>query len=219
MSTTSEVSTAASLATLTDNTSTTSTLTAPLDSESFDANTYIADLLSTRTLKDILKVEATLVSEIRNLDGERKALVYDNYSKLIKAVGTIGEMQRGMNDGQTGGLREVRGIEDKIGGLREQVKELVGDTPEVDSENTKRRRGEAKKKKIVSWVLNTPSRLQAMVEEQNQEKAQKEWEAVRALLDKWQGVAGVEDVRKRCEEAMADAKGKNGEHEDDNRSV
>ncbi len=28
-------------------------------------------------------------SEIRGLDGERKALVYDNYSKLITATDTI----------------------------------------------------------------------------------------------------------------------------------
>ena len=28
-------------------------------------------------------------TEIRNIDGERKALVYDNYSKLIGATNTI----------------------------------------------------------------------------------------------------------------------------------
>lgn len=30
-----------------------------------------------------------MVTEIRGLDGERKALVYDNYSKLIAATDTI----------------------------------------------------------------------------------------------------------------------------------
>jgi vacuolar protein sorting-associated protein 51 len=40
-------------------------------------------------LESVLKVEGALVNEIRGLDGERKALVYDNYSKLITATDTI----------------------------------------------------------------------------------------------------------------------------------
>lgn len=31
-------------------------------------------------------------TEIKGLDGERKALVYDNYSKLIAATETIGKV-------------------------------------------------------------------------------------------------------------------------------
>lgn len=31
-------------------------------------------------------------TEIKGLDGERKALVYDNYSKLITATETIGKV-------------------------------------------------------------------------------------------------------------------------------
>lgn len=31
--------------------------------------------------------------EIKDLDGERKALVYDNYSKLIAAADTIGKVR------------------------------------------------------------------------------------------------------------------------------
>jgi hypothetical protein len=46
----------------------------------------------------VLKAENTLVGDIRTLDGERKALVYDNYSKLIRAVETIGKMRRSMDD-------------------------------------------------------------------------------------------------------------------------
>jgi len=60
-----------------------------LDREGFEAGTYVKNLLEMESLESVLKVEGALVNEIRGLDGERKALVYDNYSKLITATDTI----------------------------------------------------------------------------------------------------------------------------------
>ncbi|KAL8776245.1 MAG: hypothetical protein Q9194_003278 [Teloschistes cf. exilis] len=60
-----------------------------LDAPGFDAEAYVRDLLARESLQGLLKVESGLVNEIRALDGEKKALVYDNYSKLITATDTI----------------------------------------------------------------------------------------------------------------------------------
>jgi hypothetical protein len=60
-----------------------------LDREGFDAGAYVRKLLEREGLEGVLKVENELVGEIRGLDGDRKALVYDNYSKLISATDTI----------------------------------------------------------------------------------------------------------------------------------
>lgn len=40
----------------------------------------------------VLMIECGEDIEIKGLDGERKALVYDNYSKLIAATETIGKV-------------------------------------------------------------------------------------------------------------------------------
>jgi len=214
---TSDTSTAPSVATGTDHTSTTSSITAPLDTPTFNAEDYISHLLATNTLRDILKVEATLVSEIRNLDGERKALVYDNYSKLIKAVGTIGEMQRGMNDKSAGGLREVGELEGRVGALREGVKDLVGGERDEGAKEARKRRKEARgavrRREVVKWVLDAPNRLEMMAEEGRREQAEKEWKTVQGYLEKWQGVVGVEEVKKRCEQVMVSSDEQNGQHE------
>ncbi|RJE17360.1 hypothetical protein PHISCL_10303, partial [Aspergillus sclerotialis] len=69
-----------------------------LDNPDFDPQKYVDHLLATSSLSTVLKAENTLVGDIRTLDGERKALVYDNYSKLIRAVETIGKMRRSMDD-------------------------------------------------------------------------------------------------------------------------
>lgn len=40
-------------------------------------------------LEDLLRLYTQVVGEVRALDAEKKALVYDNYSKLIAATETI----------------------------------------------------------------------------------------------------------------------------------
>ena len=209
-STTSDLSTAQSAATLTDDTSTTSALTAPLDNEQFDSQAYLSDLLQSSSLKDILRVEATLVSEIRNLSGETKGLVYDNYSKLITAVGTIGEMQRSMNNTPGGGLSEVGELEGKMGELRTLVRTIATsgneDQKQAAVENRRVRRAakdQERKKELVKWVLDAPTRLQRMISEDRETDAEKEWNLIRTYLDEWNGVKGVIEVRKACEDIMA----------------
>jgi hypothetical protein len=68
-----------------------------LDRDGFDAGTYVRKLLEREGLEGVLKVENELVGEIRGLDGDRKALVYDNYSKLISATDTIKRVGLTMN--------------------------------------------------------------------------------------------------------------------------
>lgn len=210
--------------------SSTSISTAALDDPSFEAEPYIASLLSTSNLKTVLKVEATLISEIRNLDGERKALVYDNYSKLIKATMTIGTMRMNMNGEErrvggtgrlgerrrSGGLSEdgMRDLEERVEGVRKLAEELgrVGGESEGQEERRKARE-EREKRQLVKWVLDGPLRLKKMVDDGQMQTAQAEWKIIRGLLDKWEGTKGVEETRKACEEALqpAEAEGeKNG---------
>lgn len=160
-----------------------------------------------------------LVSEIRTLDGERKALVYDNYSKLIKAVGTIAEMQKGMHkrEGQDrygvlgerkeqamgAGLDGVDGLERKLDGLLEMARNLQGEErKEVSGDGREKRR----QKKMVKWALAAPGRLQRMVALGKRDEAVREYHYVTELLDKWDGVGGVEELKAECAKVMESAK-------------
>ncbi|KAL2151316.1 hypothetical protein VTH82DRAFT_6414 [Thermothelomyces myriococcoides] len=66
-----------------------------LDLPNFDAEAYVANLLATSSLTDLLRTYTSVLGEMRALDAERKALVYDNYSKLIAATETIRRMRGG----------------------------------------------------------------------------------------------------------------------------
>ena len=60
----------------------------------------------------------------------------------------------------------------------------------------------AKQQETVRWVLQTPIRIRALLGEGQKEQASKEWEEVSRLLDKWKGVAGVDEVRAECTKVL-----------------
>lgn len=55
------------------------------------------------------------------------------------------------------------------------------------------------KKQTVKWALNTPARLQRMVNERNLEGARADKAEIIGLLDKWEGVRGVKELREAIE--------------------
>ncbi|KAJ5711691.1 Vacuolar protein sorting-associated protein 51 [Penicillium malachiteum] len=183
-----------------------------LDNAEFDPQRYVDHLLSTSSLATILKAENTLVGDIRTLDGERKALVYDNYSKLIRAVETIGKMRKSMDErGAPLTMTKTLGpaiafVAETAGGLikegeeqRKKIKEAREQEPVLDSQ-----RGQ---KETVKWVLGAPERLKGLLQDKKTEEAEKDWKEVRRLLDAWGKVKGVAEVREACEKVM----GKSGQ--------
>ncbi|KAF8676976.1 Vps51/Vps67 [Rhizoctonia solani] len=65
-----------------------------LDSPNFDAKAYYEHLITTATLPELLKKENELiVTEIKQLDGERQSLVYNHHHELIAASDTIHAMK------------------------------------------------------------------------------------------------------------------------------
>jgi len=64
-----------------------------LDGSHFDAESFVKRALAESSLDELLRVYARVLGEIRALDAEKKALVYDNYSKLISATETIRKVQ------------------------------------------------------------------------------------------------------------------------------
>jgi hypothetical protein len=170
--------------------------------------------LSSSSLGTILKAENTLVGDVRTLDGERKALVYDNYSKLIRAVETIGKMRRSMDD-RGAPLTMTKTLGPAIAFVAETAGELIKEGQEMRKQIKEEREKEPKKaqKDTVRWVLSAPQRLEKTLEEGKRADAARDWEDVKRLLDAWGQVKGVAEVREACERVMAEQK------EDDRASV
>lgn len=58
----------------------------------FNAQTYVDSLVHTLDLKHLLRREVQLLHDSQNIQAERKALVYDNYQKLIQASETVSKV-------------------------------------------------------------------------------------------------------------------------------
>ncbi|EEH48154.1 uncharacterized protein PADG_04238 [Paracoccidioides brasiliensis Pb18] len=176
-----------------------------LDNPNFDPSAYISRLLSTSSLSTILKAENSLISDIRTLDGERKALVYDNYSKLIKAVETIGKMRASIEErGQP--MVMTKTLAPAVGFVVETAATLIRQKEESVSERDDQKEaskdGPNLEKETVKWVLDCPRRLRWLLDDGKVEEAGNDWKEVEWLLTKWQGVKGVDELRKACEEIM-----------------
>ncbi|AEO59942.1 hypothetical protein MYCTH_2112071 [Thermothelomyces thermophilus ATCC 42464] len=130
--------------------STTPAATPPseLDSPDFDAQAYVANLLASSSLADLLRTYTTVLGEMRALDAERKALVYDNYSKLIAATETIRRMRgaQGSSDSASGSgpgsgpgvgaaslEAVVEGIYRRAADLREELRASVAAQARADT--------------------------------------------------------------------------------------
>jgi hypothetical protein len=187
-----------------------------LDSPEFDAAAYVSRLLETSTLADLLRAYTRVLSEMRALDAEKKALVYDNYSKLIAATETIRRMRATQHpDVLAGGALEgvVEGIYKQAVGLREGLRESIssvgGDGEQArDGEGATRRRGRERTRRLAKEVLLVPGRLRRLVEEGRAEEARREWDVPRRLLERWRELGfGGEDVGALIKEGDAALKG------------
>ncbi|KAL8697692.1 MAG: hypothetical protein Q9224_002189, partial [Gallowayella concinna] len=167
-----------------------------LDDPGFDAEAYVRDVLARESLQGLLKIESGLINEIRALDGEKKALVYDNYSKLIAATDTIRKMRTNMDPltPTTSTLSPaIAHIAETAASLAQTLQERVGQAPEDEAGVKKQRQRET-----VRWVLDAPIRLKGLVEGGRRDEALEDWEEVQRLLEKWRGVQGADEVKQQC---------------------
>jgi len=159
-------------------------------------------------------------TEIKSLDGERKALVYDNYSKLITATDTIRKMRLNMEpltpttSTLSPAIAHIAETASSLASLLQQRAKANGGAAVGarvgaggNGELVGGRRGKAEEKRnqrqTVKWVLDSPRRLQEQINSAEREAAEKEWEEVKSLLERWRGTEGVEEVREACEKVLA----------------
>jgi vacuolar protein sorting-associated protein 51 len=183
------------------------TFRSQLDEADFDAETYIQELLKSSNLRTVLKAEGSLVSEIKNLDGERKALVYDNYSKLITATQTIGTMRRSMDEAGGGSLRSIGMLGPAIDAVARSAAELSRGTDDGEISRKREQKASAKeersKRETVRWVLSTPARLQKSLQAEQREEAEADWNEVQEVLGKWKEVQGAAELQAACKQVMS----------------
>jgi len=147
-------------------------------------------------VKELLRRENGLVDDIATLDGERKSLVYDNYSKLIAATATIRRMRESMEP-----LTPTTStLEPAVSHIERVSRELVSAAGAAAP--AARKEGDEKEVEVVRWAVEAPGRIEVLVREGRKEEAERVWERLRALCEVWEGRKGVQGLKRKGEEAM-----------------
>mmetsp|Transcript_148711 Transcript_148711/g.262599 ORF Transcript_148711/g.262599 Transcript_148711/m.262599 type:complete len:829 (+) Transcript_148711:115-2601(+) len=108
---------------------------ANLDYQGFDAKRFFDNMVASGQLTDLVKRSSDLDSEIKDLDSSMQTLVYQNYSKFIRATDVI-RMMKGSIDGLQPDLRILEGnvgritehqrrVEDGVAGRSRQIETLL----------------------------------------------------------------------------------------------
>ncbi|KAJ4135951.1 hypothetical protein NW768_003554 [Fusarium equiseti] len=186
-----------------------------IDAPDFNAEEYVAKVINKSSLEELMKLYTSVVGEVRALDAEKKALVYDNYSKLITATETIRKMRANMdplNPMASTLDPAIAQIYSQASSIRDALRETV---PAPDSEEGMKREATARQQRtreLAAQVLAVPERLRALVGEGKIAQARKEWVMPRKLLESWKekGIGGrdVEECIKEGDEALGQAESK-----------
>ncbi|RYP42452.1 hypothetical protein DL767_000140 [Monosporascus sp. MG133] len=195
-----------------------------LDAADFSAEAYVARALAESGLEELLRLYARVVGETRALDAEKKALVYDNYSKLISATETIRKMRSKMdplNPMASTLDPAIAQIYTQATAIRDSLREAIPTPPTTissaspadDTGEAARQKRRLRTKQLALEVLETPDKLRALVAAGRAEEARRMWETPRRLLLLWRekGLGGP-DVEACVEDGDAALRGE-GERE------
>ncbi|KAL6811643.1 Vps51/Vps67 domain-containing protein [Trichoderma camerunense] len=178
-----------------------------IDAPDFNLDEFLQKTVAESTLQELLKLYTRVLGEVRALDAEKKALVYDNYSKLITATETIRKMRANMdplNPMATTLDPAIAHIYSQASAIQESIRRSV---PPPDSDEGKARETQQRRhrtRQLAIEVLATPERLQALVKEGRFEEARRQWDMPRKLLESWkQKGLGGDDVQTCIDEGDA----------------
>ncbi|KAI9743348.1 MAG: hypothetical protein M1818_003194 [Claussenomyces sp. TS43310] len=175
-----------------------------MDREGFDGEAYVKHALETQSLEELLKTYNQVLTDVRALDAEKKALVYDNYSKLIAATETIRKMRANMDplNPMTSTLDPaIAQIYERANAVKSELSHSIAPAQRAEAATGEAEKAAAAKRsrtqEVAIRVLETPERLRQLVAEGKEEKARREWARPLEMLERWraaeQGGADVQD--------------------------
>ena len=84
-----------------------------IDGASFDVEQYMEEAMQGERMKQMLEKTSNIRGEVKQLDNDMQMLVYENYTKFIKATDTIGRMRD-----------DVDGMEDEMQSLAATITKI-----------------------------------------------------------------------------------------------
>ncbi|KAI5863816.1 Vps51/Vps67-domain-containing protein [Durotheca rogersii] len=168
-----------------------------MDKEDFDADAFVKKALAENSMEELLRLYTRVLGETRALDAEKKALVYDNFSKLIAATETIRKMRTGMdplNPMASTLDPAIAQVYSQASAIRDSVRKSIPDPSTTRDQTADARQVRARTRQLAIAALDAPDKVRALVADGHLEDAREAWKTPRKLLTIWKekGQGGID---------------------------
>ncbi|KAF8960851.1 Vacuolar protein sorting-associated protein 51, partial [Entomortierella lignicola] len=168
-----------------------------LDSHAFEVDKYMHKMFVEKQLPGLVQADNELVADIRQLDGDMKTLVYENYSKFLSATDTINKMKSNVDNLESEMSRLTQNIgkiatsssaiHSSLGGKREKIRQLNG----VHSLLTK-----------LQFVFELPTNLHQCLEAESYTQAVRSYRRTLHLLQHYKHLTVFTGIERECKTIM-----------------
>ena len=156
-----------------------------------------SELVATRPLSELVRMatalsdSACVLTDIRELHGDRQSLVYNHHQELVAAAETVGQMRSGIDE-----LNQSRDVLAASFAEIEKLCESLSAVPERSAAD-------------MEWspvypIVALPAILTEMAEKQQVEELETTWKKYQPVLEAWDasGVAGASHLLSSCRAAV-----------------
>ncbi|KAJ3224300.1 hypothetical protein HK099_008623 [Clydaea vesicula] len=165
-----------------------------LDIPAFNSELYLNKYLYEVGLSDLIRRDNDLVTEIKELDGDMKTLVYENYSKFISATDTIKKMKD-----------NVENMEEKVQRLTATVDKISHGSHQINKQLFDKKNkihqlsGVHQLLKKLNFVFELPNQLQKCLNSKDYDQAVRYYSKTRQLLNHY---GHLHIFKKICDESQ-----------------
>ncbi|KAI9242974.1 Vps51/Vps67-domain-containing protein [Helicostylum pulchrum] len=168
-----------------------------LDGNTFNSSKYFASLLKVKPLQGLIEKDNELVGEIREIDGDMKTLVYENYNKFISATDTIRKMKSNVQDMES----EMSRLNENISGISKQSK-LINQDLGPNRKKIQQLSNVHNSLKRLQFIFELPNRLQHCLTKKRYSQAVKYYSKASKLLDHYKHMAAFKGIERDCHQIM-----------------
>lgn len=165
--------------------------------EDLDSEKYVKGLVRGNDIKQLLKRENALISELRTLNSEQKGLVYNNYNKLISASTTLQTISN-----KHSSLSDIDELKTRMTNISSIIKSL-NSTNQPTPNNNSDDHHNARLKHAAQWLLTVEKSLNILKNQNRVDEAQKHGQKAVQMMDSWLNSSSKElkelsVIRERC---------------------
>ncbi|CAG8452606.1 7308_t:CDS:10 [Scutellospora calospora] len=171
----------------------------PLDinNSAFEAEHYCNVLLTEKHLSELMQRDNDLSTEIRQLDGDMKTLVYENYNKFISATDTIRKMKN-----------NVESMESEMDQLSKSISNISNVTSSVNTalgpkrEKIRQLTGVHDLLKKIQFIFELPTRLKSCLDQKSYAQAVRYYAKTSRLLEHYRSLSVFSSIESECKEII-----------------